>query len=221
MRHSNLGGLGPDLTNTSHAERDLSACTARPDGTCPHEVYFENIGTTPNRDGGVSGISLVVRNLTEYVEEPGRFSGGTTNNDFGVIYIAGWSEVTVRFEFVHNETGEPLVLDSFFWSFYDIDHPLFAPTETQSCAESVELSGWDKVWFSDVLGIEPQIEVMRSEGPDGHVLLAQSVIYGDFEDNPKFWDGSGSEVDPDIPLSKGFAVLYSERSSFDVRALAG
>ena len=232
MMHSNLGGLGPDVSKYSSTGHDLSQCTkawtARRGGRCPEEIYFSNVGTTPKRTrgeiDGVIGISLIVTNITEYTY-PGddRPSGGATEGDFGVIYLAPWAEVKLRFEFVHNETREPIVLDCFFWSFYDADHPLWAATETQSCAESVQLSGWDLFWASDTVDIEPQIDVTRGTDAAGNKeLLVQSMIYGDYADNPQFFNGNGSELsDTALAVSKAFAVLYTGKSAFNVTLRAG
>ena len=98
--HSNLGGFGPDLAS-------------------PPTLLYRNVG----RDAQGSSINLVVAaSNNSYVPDTPASNG--LQGRYGSINVASGTSNFFTFTFVDSEHGEPVGIDSFYLSVYDIDlHP--------------------------------------------------------------------------------------------------
>lgn len=94
MSVNNLGGQGPDLNQAE-------------------EIRYAGIGSY-----GAESFDLVVTTRSEYTPKRSAFNG--QNGMFGQINLAVGSSVDLIFE-LKNQANQPLKLNSFYFSFFDID----------------------------------------------------------------------------------------------------
>jgi hypothetical protein len=91
---NNLGGQGPDLGKAE-------------------EIRYAGIGSY-----GTEPFDLVVTTHSEYTPKRSAFNG--QNGMFGQINLAVGSSVDLMFS-LQNRANQPLQLNSFYFSFFDID----------------------------------------------------------------------------------------------------
>jgi hypothetical protein len=147
VSHSNLGGAGPD------------------DGA--ETLVFQNIAV---QDG--ESVDLVVTSSSETPYVPNSaLKNGLHGGLFGIINQKVNNEVSLTFRFV-NRNGEPVTMDPFFFTLYDIDQGM-----DHASRESVTVSGFSEYRVAEET--ELRIEVL---GDDSATFT--SSLRGGKVDNP-------------------------------------
>jgi len=152
VSHNNLGGFGPD--------RGL-----------PHAIIYDNALTL--EDGTVTKLSVSA--VEFYVPKNVKGNGVVKDGDLGMVAIKTGTDVTLKFELLHQETDEPITpIQSISLSVYDLDTQ-WTNTNAQ---ESVRFCGANKFDVSQTTTLKV------TEHKDGCTTFAAQE-YGTSKDNPK------------------------------------
>lgn len=154
--HSNLGGAGPD------------------DGD--EILIFGNVKP---------GVNLGITASSPYTPNSVNAQGGILRNDikngFGAINLASGSSVDLKFQFLDAATGEPKVMESFLFTFFDADHGM-----AHESREAITVTGFSSFKYSDetALDITPTATDDASLAAGAGVATFTSTMRGGKVDNP-------------------------------------
>merc|ERR1719201_3109666 len=116
--HSNLGGAGPD--------------------TGDETLVFGNVQ---------AGVNLVITATSPYSPNTVNAQGGILRNDikngFGAVNLTSGSSVDLKFQFQDANSGQPKVMDSFLFTFFDADHGM-----AHESREAMTVSGFSSYKYS-------------------------------------------------------------------------
>ena len=173
-------------------------------------LTYGNVGV--NRQTGKK-INLVVMNTTEYV--PKNANAPNLNGEFGQINMqspkASWGlsylATSFTFSFVDAETGNPVVLAKFPFSFFDMDGTASGATECMTTKDfhSVMIGNMDTTQL-----------VATTDAVDSSFTGHCSTQVGVAEDNPTLPEGL-----TDHQISKAVEYVYVSKSVIEVRFLVG
>jgi len=203
---NNLGGFGP--------QDDIDAAPV---------IRWNNFGTLDslqNTPGTVQGtFDLVVEVISDNYtpKTPGQ---NGLNGNFGQVNVKSGTDVTLKFSFVDHETGKPVVIPKFEWTFFDLDHTINddGSPKAQETVRVCDFSG-------DFLGAirtdqHSFTEWMDSEGCSNF----QSGEFGDGCDNPLTEIDLGEVTCGDRTtnqLNKAVALSFKQKSSFEITLKTG
>ena len=190
LRHSNLGGLGPDTAS-------------------PANLHFGRVGTLA--DG--TQYDLVVTALSGYNFNNNELNGLTkndtsnTNTGFGRINLLGpkpstglgLTYVDLEYCFVDSTTAEPVTPVLITFTLFDFDQP--KPNNGREC---LKIAGFEDYTLAD----NTEIVVTTSAQESGPTTFCGTQV-GTGDDNP---------TDPDdltpLQLSRSIAFTFSKKSCF-------
>lgn len=181
VSHNNLGGQGPD------------------DGEA--WLLYSGIGKL----NGNPFDMKVVTNNDDYL---GKIEKNGLNGKAGQINVKVESHADLTFSFIDSTTGDPVTLDAFYISLFDIDYGPAAD-------EVIKVNGYDTI------NIPEENEYNVVDGLDGGKTFT-SDRYGDLCDNPKDPHNMGivkckrKFVDQ---RKRSFSMLFKHKSGFDVTFL--
>jgi len=153
VAQNNLGGRGPDSGD--------------------EEIRYQRVGMRPP---GSRPFDLVVRAKGSYESNAAHFKNGL-HGSFGLVNIDAPSDASLIFSFEDSQTREPVVLDKFHFTFFDID---------QSRKEDVPWFTQEQLFVDGFASytLVPDTEVAVAKG-HGEGALFSSTKYGNGCDNPK------------------------------------
>jgi hypothetical protein len=169
--HNNLGGLGPD--------------------TGVPELRFTNVTVVDNRS-----VDCVVTNTSEYIRKDNRapwFEGVLF-----AINVKDENSVDLKFQLIDHETGEPFMLDRFFFTMLDFDN------NGKKVVEWVAADGFQAYYVTE----STQVEVSQGLG-NKHVFRAKK--HGGLGDNPMHPFGLTRKQ-----ANRAVAFLFTYTSEFTV-----
>ena len=122
--HSNLGGAGPDSGDET--------------------LVFGNVK---------SGVNLAISATSPYTPNTVNAQGGILRNDikngFGAVNLASGSSVDLKFQFMDAATGQPKVLESFLFTFFDADHGM-----AHESREALTVTGFSSFLYSEETALD-------------------------------------------------------------------
>jgi len=147
VEQNNLGGRGPKLTDKEQLEFG---------------------GLAKMRD---TKIDLVISATSAYT--PKDTSKNGVHGHYGQINVQTGSFVDLDFTLVSSQSGDPVELDSFFFSIFDVDMG-----KNGEAGEVVSIGGFEQYFVSE------ETELQISEAGDGRTNFS-ATTYGVGGDNPK------------------------------------
>mmetsp|Transcript_25832 Transcript_25832/g.57015 ORF Transcript_25832/g.57015 Transcript_25832/m.57015 type:complete len:309 (+) Transcript_25832:79-1005(+) len=174
--HNNLGGVGPDGGEPT--------------------LVMANVTTTA--DGKL--VDMIITASRNYVGNPRR--NGVKGGVFGVINMISGISSDFHFALVDAETGDPVVMEKFYLTFFDLD------AGRRKSRESVTLSNFASYW------VPKYTELEIEERKDGTSFTASKKGVG--SDNPK-----SPQTLNKLQMSRSVTVAYEDRSDFDVTYTVG
>jgi hypothetical protein len=186
LTHRNLAGKGPDVG--------------------AENMRYSNVGHRMLRQGDEvqsKPFDLVVTASANYEYKSQNRSG--LSGSFGIVNLKVPSSVELTFSFEDQQTREPVVLEAFHFSFFDID-------QSKIAGEQMVIDGFENYT------LDPQTEVVAERVAEGKTCF-KSTRFGSACDNPKEplqlgeVNCQGRIVDQ---KKRAVTFLFSNRSSFDV-----
>lgn len=186
LAHRNLGGLGPDAGDENMRYQNVGNRTVRVGDvlqTMPFDLVVTATGDYQYHNQGRSGLS----------------------GSYGVVNLKAPSATTLTFSFEDSATGEPVVLEAFHFSIFDVD-------QSNNAHERMLIGGFERYTA------DPETEVGIEDAADGRTLF-KSTQLGAGCDNPRdpLQLGEvtcrGRTVDQ---RKRAVTLLFSEKSSFEV-----
>jgi len=181
--HSNLGGAGPDSGDET--------------------LVFGNVQP---------GVNLAITATSPYTPNTVNAQGGILRNDikngFGAINLASGSSVDLKFQFQEAATGQPKVMESFLFTFFDADHGM-----AHESREAMTVTGFSSFKYSDDTAFdiaETSVDAAALSAGAG-VATFTSTMRGGKIDNP-----STPLHLTRIQADRTLALLFSGKSSFTV-----
>lgn len=151
--HSNLGGHGPDIGEQSlilESNRTENGLTVR-------RLEFKVTANSPYNPG-LPTYNGITHGLV------GRY---------GTIVVMPGSSVNLTFRVLDMETGEPVLMPSVAYTFFDLDE-----FRAHAASEFIQASGFTRVETTE------DTEVVRTVEADGTTNTFQASTPGTFDDNP-------------------------------------
>lgn len=145
--YSNLGNGGPDFSS-------------------PEGIRYTNIATLNGRD-----IDLFVTAVGEYTAFKAARNG--KKNSYGIINMNKGRQATLDFSFVGTDDGQPVTIDSFYFSVLDLDEG-----KRMKLRESIIVEGYAVSYLTE------DTEIKSTTSGEG-VVRFDSSMPGTGKDNPK------------------------------------
>jgi len=186
LTHNNIGGMGPDSGVENMRYSHVGNRT----------VFNKNEEQT-------KAFDLIVKASSGYKAQKQETNG--LSGSYGIVNLAAPSSTDLSFSFEDSETGEPVTLEAFHFSVFDID-------QSKKAQEKMQVGGFNSYT------VYPHSEVHQEITGDGRTLFKSTAI-GHLCDNPKDPLALGEVTCKEQTVDqrkRAVTFVYADKQNFDV-----